>query len=329
MAEVVTLGECLIAFVAVEPGPLAEAARFDRFVAGAEANVAVGLARLGHSAEFIGRVGADGFGEAIRHRLRGEGVGTEHLVTDAGGPTGLMFRERRQLGPAQVVYTRRGSAGSRLSVEDIDRAADAGLFADARWLHLTGITPALSDTARAATVRAAELGREAGLTISLDVNLRRRLWSDEEAAPVLGELAAAADVVLGSPDELAVVGREPAGAGLLDIAQAVLGLGPVIVVLKLGAEGALLVDADAPATSITRPALPIPVVTDPVGAGDAFCAGFIAARLDGETAERALESANACGAASAASLGDQTGLPDRDELAALLSMGAGTPDTIR
>ena len=329
MAEVVTLGECLIAFVAVEPGPLAEATRFDRFVAGAEANVAVGLARLGHSADYIGRVGADGFGEAIHRRLRGEGVGTAHLATDPGGPTGLMFRERRQLGPAQVVYVRRNSAGSRLSVDDVERAADAGLFASARWLHLTGITPALSETARAATVRAAQLGRAAGLTISLDVNLRRRLWPDAEAGPVLRRLAGDADVVLGSPDELAVVGGLPPDADLVDLARATLALGPSVAVLKLGADGALALSADAPGTPIARPALPIPVVVDPVGAGDAFCSGFIAARLDGLQLERALDQGNACGAAAAVSLGDQTGLPSRDELATLLAMGANTPDTVR
>jgi 2-dehydro-3-deoxygluconokinase len=329
MAEVVTLGECLISFVSVEPGPLADAARFDRFVAGAEANVAVGLARLGHAAEYIGRVGADGFGEAIRRRLRGEGVGTAHLATDPGGPTGLMFRERRNLGPAQVVYARRGSAGSRLSVDDVDRAADAGLFAGARWLHLTGITPALSETARAATRRAAELGRDAGLTLSLDVNLRRRLWSDDDSAPLLRGLAASADVVLGSHDELAVLGGLPPEVGSAAIARAVLALGPTTVVFKLGAQGAVLFSAEAPDTPTARPALALPVVVDPVGAGDAFCAGFIAARLEGLPPERALEQANACGAASAASIGDQTGLPDRVELASLLAMGAGSPDTIR
>ena len=115
MTEVVTLGECLIAFVATGPGPLAEAVTFERFVAGAEANVAVGLARLGHEAAYIGRIGADGFGEAILRRLRGEGVDTTHLAADPEAPTGLMFRERRVLGPAQVVYARRESAGSRLT----------------------------------------------------------------------------------------------------------------------------------------------------------------------------------------------------------------------
>ena len=149
MTEVVTLGECLIAFVATTPGPLAEATTFERFVVGAEANVAVGLARLGHSVAFIGRVGADGFGEAIARRLRGEGVDISDLAIDPDAPTGLMFRERRVLGPAQVVYARSGSAGSRLTAAEVERAL--ARHTDSRWLHLTGITPALSDDALEAT----------------------------------------------------------------------------------------------------------------------------------------------------------------------------------
>ena len=84
MTEVVTLGECLVSFVATAPGPLSEASTFERFVAGAEANVAVGLARLGHAVTYIGRVGADGFGDAIRRRLLGEGVRAVDLATDDG-----------------------------------------------------------------------------------------------------------------------------------------------------------------------------------------------------------------------------------------------------
>ena len=149
MTEVVTLGECLVAFVATTPGPLAEATTFERFVVGAEANVAVGLARLGHSVAFIGRVGADGFGEAVARRLRGEGVDISDLAIDPDAPTGLMFRERRVLGPAQVVYARSGSAGSRLTAAEVERAL--ARHTDSRWLHLTGITPALSDAALEAT----------------------------------------------------------------------------------------------------------------------------------------------------------------------------------
>jgi 2-dehydro-3-deoxygluconokinase len=242
-----------------------------------------------------------------------------------------MFRERRHLGPAQVVYSRRGSAGSLLSVDDIERAADAGIFRDARWLHLSGITPALSESALAATFRAAELARAAGMTISLDVNLRRRLWSDEAAGPVLRRLAAGTDVVLGSPDEMAVIAGRPASPDVdpAELAGAVLALGPSVAVVKLGVDGALLLSADAPGSPIAHPALRLPLVVDPVGAGDAFCAGFIAARLEALPLERSLAYANACGGAAAASLGDQSGLPDRDELAALLGSGAGSPDTVR
>jgi len=323
-ATVVTLGECLVSLIAEEPGPLAEAATFERHIAGAEANVAVGLARLGQSVAYIGRVGSDGFGVAIVRRLRAEGVDVRHLTVDTVATTGLMLRERRVLGPAQVVYARTGSAGSRLAPEDVDRAAADGLFTDARWLHLTGITPALSASARDAVVRAMELAREADLTISLDVNLRRRLWSDEAAAPIVRSLAQGADVVLGSPDELAVVtgstSTDPA-----TLARAVLDLGPGIAVVKLGSDGALGMRSGAAAISV--PALAVPSVVDPVGAGDAFSAGFIAARLSGADVTPALRTANACGAAAVATVGDLTGLPDAVELERLLASGG--PDTLR
>lgn len=331
MTEVITLGECLVAFVATTPGPLAEATTFDRFVAGAEANVAVGLARLGHSVAFIGRVGADGFGDAIVRRLRGEGVDITGLAVDQDAPTGLLFRERRALGPATVVYARSDSAGSRLTAGEVEAAITRAAGTDARWLHLTGITPALSDSAQEATRTAIELARAARLTISLDLNLRRRLWSDEAAAPVLRELVAGVDIVLGGPDELAVLTRLTAAHDPADLARAALGLGPSIAVAKLGAAGALAVASDAVDEPVVRPGLHLDVVVDPVGAGDGFDAGFIAARLDGADLGTALEIGNACGAAAASAVGDLAGLPDRAELAAILRAAAvaGGPDTIR
>ncbi|MFL5668673.1 MAG: sugar kinase [Chloroflexota bacterium] len=331
MTEVVTLGECLVAFVASTPGPIAEATTFERFVVGAEANVAVGLARLGHEVSFIGRIGADGLGDAIRRRLAGEGVCTGDLTSDDTATTGVMFRERRVLGPAQVIYARRESAGSRLSRADVDRAAAGGAFAGARWLHLTGITPALSDDARAAVDRAIEHARDAGATVSLDVNLRRRLWSDEMAARVLRSLGGRVDILLGSPDELAVVAERPPDTDPAAIALAALDLGPSVVVAKLGADGALAISKERPDEPIARPAIPLTVVVDAVGAGDAFCAGFIAACLDGADLAAALERANACGALSAAALGDQTGLPTEAELDGILraNRDGGARDTIR
>jgi len=323
--EVVTLGECLASFVAADAGPLAEARGFTRHIAGAEANVAVGLARLGHAVAYIGRVGGDGFGTAILRALRGEGVDVRHLTIDDSARTGVMFRERRVLGAMDVVYHRAGSAGSRLTPEDVVRAVDDGVFEGIRWLHLTGITPALSDTARAATTRALEEGRRIGATVSLDVNLRRRLWSDEQAAPVLRDLASRVDVVFGSTDELALVAGADIDSEPDQLVAAVAATGPRTVVVKLGRDGALGRDGE---TSMAEPGIAVTDVVDPVGAGDAFCAGFIAGRLDGVDLTTALRMGNACGALAVAASGDQSGLPDRVELARLLA-GAGGPDTLR
>jgi 2-dehydro-3-deoxygluconokinase len=323
--EVVTLGEALMALVAREAGPLAEATTFEAHVGGAEANVAVGLVRLGHPTAFIGRVGDDGFGTAIRRHLRGEGVDVTMLATDPAAPTGVLVRERRLFGAAAVTYLRNGSAGSRIRPDDVASALSSRALRGARWLHVTGITPALSEHARAAVDRAVELATGSGMTVSLDLNLRRRLWPDDEAAPVLRALTSRADVVFASPDEAAAVTGADAGDSPA-LATALLELGPAVAVIKLGAEGALAWGhGEAP---VHRAALPVAQPIDPVGAGDAFCAGFIAARLEGGDLAWAVEIGAICGASSVAAMGDQAGLPDREELERLLTAGP-TTDAVR
>jgi 2-dehydro-3-deoxygluconokinase len=310
--DVLTLGEPLVAFVAVEGGSLADATTYRRHVAGAETNVAIGLARLGLRAGFVGRVGDDGLGTAIVRRLRAEGVDVAGVLVEAGSPTGVLIRERRAFGPSEVLYRRSGSAGSRVAPGDLD--ASGGLRG-ARWLHVTGITPALSPSALAAVERAIDAATGAGATISFDVNLRRRLWSEAEAAPVLRRLATRADVVLGDPDELALAsGADDAAGGLLRA-------GASIVVTKLGAAGVRARTSEG--RDLALPALAVRTA-DPVGAGDAFCAGFIAARLDGLDVETALRWGVACGAAVVAVDGDIDGLPTRPELERLLQAGAET-----
>jgi 2-dehydro-3-deoxygluconokinase len=323
--ELITLGECLMALVAQQQGPLAEAATFRSFAAGSEANVAVGVARLEHRVAFVGRVGRDGFGSAILRRLRGEGVDVSAVAVEESAPTALLVRERRAVGASEVLYYRAGSAGSRLGPEDLDRALELGLLAGARWLHLTGITPALSASARAAVERALELARAGGLTVSLDLNLRRKLWRDDEAAPVLRDLAGRADVVLGSPYEVAVVAGRSADDDPRALADSLLELGPTIAVLKLGADGGMA--AARGSSVVERAALPVAMVVDPVGAGDAFTAGWISAQLDGADLDEALEVAVACGAAAVAAEGDMSGLPTRPELERLRS--GDRIDTIR
>ncbi len=323
--EVVTLGECLISFVAAEPAPLAVSTSFHPYPAGAEANVAVGLARLGRSVAFIGRVGEDGMGTRVIRALRGEGVDVAGLTVDQAAPTGIMVRERRALGPAEVFYARSGSAGSHLSPDDVRAAEGRGAFATARWLHLTGVTPALSASCRAAVRTAIELGRAAGMTVSLDLNLRRRLWTETEARTELAELTALVDLVIADEDEATVVTHASPGTATEALLKGLMSLGPDRVVLKLGARGA--VGLERGGDPVWASGLDVASVVDPVGAGDAFCAGFIDARLDDLDMADALARGNACGAAAVAAEGDQTGLPTRIELVRLLA--AAGPDTLR
>ena len=320
--EVIAVGEPLVALLAAGTSPLADVESFSRHVAGAEANLAVGLARLGRRALFVGRVGDDGFGRTITRRLRGEEVDVSGIVVDPERRTGLLIRERRALGPSEVLYYREGSAGSALAPRDIDRVT--GSFAGARWLHLTGITPALSDGAHGAVLRAIELARANDVRISFDVNLRRRLWSDERAAERLRPIAIGADLVFGDADELAVVaGVVPSEDGL-DAANALRVGGSGAVIVKRGAAGATLV---AEGTHVDAAAVAVPRVVDPVGAGDAFCAGYLAALLEGLEAATALRWGNGCAAAALSAEGDLVGLPSRIELERLI--GETGRDTIR
>jgi 2-dehydro-3-deoxygluconokinase len=303
--EVVTLGECLVVLRAQTPGPLRGSATFARHVAGAEANLAVGLARLGHRVAYIGRTGEDALGDAVLARLAEERVELDHVVRDAA-PTGLLVRESRRFGAAQVLYYRAHSAGSRLAVEDVEPARET--IASARWLHLTGITPALSDSARAAVQAALEIARAAGVTVSFDVNLRRKLWSsDEEATDVLRPFLEASDVVLGGSEELELFTGETDP----ESAAATLATRGRIVVAKLGAEGALAVENGQ---TVRAAGVAVPAVLDPVGAGDAFAAGFVSARLDGADLAGALARGNLCGAFVVAAEGDVEGAPTRREL---------------
>jgi 2-dehydro-3-deoxygluconokinase len=168
--------------------------------------------------------------------------------------------------------------------------------------------------------------------VSLDLNIRRRLWSESDAAVALRALVAGCDLVLGGLDEVALVSGLAASleeGGVTDpeaAADAVLRAGAGRVIVKLGADGALSRVADG--TTVRSPGLRVPHVVDPVGAGDAFTAGYLALTLEGASPEHALRAANACGALAVATVGDMLGLPDRATLDALLA-GPGGPDTLR
>jgi 2-dehydro-3-deoxygluconokinase len=280
-------------------------------IGGAESNVAIGLARLGVDCGWVSRVGDDALGTFVTREIRAEGVRVV-AVRDPDAPTGLMLKEHRNGRPWRVRYYRARSAASRLSAADVDAVADEIGAADV--LHLTGITAALGAAPLAAVERAMEVARAAGTLVSFDVNHRATLWSDETAAPVLARLAAAADLVFAGPEEAALVlGRTPGPSSFDEgelLARELAKRGPATVVVKLGALGALALSGD----EVHRaPALPVEVV-DPVGAGDAFVAGYLSEVVAGGSVPDALRRANACGAAVCRVPGDWEGLPTRVDL---------------
>lgn len=303
MPEVVTLGESMALFVTEPARPLRTAQSFIRSIAGAESNVAIGVARLGHTAGWIGRVGDDPLGLGILDRLRAEGVDVTHAVVDGSAPTGVLIRDRHAERPIQVLYHRAGSAGSRLAPGDVDE----GSIARADVVHLTGITPALSPTARLAVQQAADVARDNGVTVTFDPNLRLKLWSAEEAAAVLQPLVGVADVVFAGEREATLL------SGRDDVPEEwFLEQGARLVVTKQGADGAHATDGT---TRWFAPAFPVQPA-DVIGAGDAFAAGFIVARLEGAGVEAALRTGNAVGAMATQVPGDIDGLPYRADLEA-------------
>lgn len=306
MSGLVTVGEQLGQISADAEGPLRVGASARLSVCGAESTVAVGVRRLGFPATYLGRVGEDGFGRMGVDVLRAEGVDVSRVVVDPVAPTGLLIRNRRTADRTVVEYVRAGSAGSRLTPADIDDEAVAA----ADVLHVTGITPALGASPAAAVAHAVGVAREAGVPVSFDVNHRARLWPSDNP-PWLAELVRAATIVFGGVHEIALLvpglGADAPPARLL---REVALRGPREVVLKQGAAGATsLVDGDL----LSEPAQPATVV-DTVGAGDAFVAGYLAARLDGRPPRERLRLGSAVGAFCVGVRGDWEGLPRREEL---------------
>lgn len=302
MTDVLTLGEALIAFRSL--GRLSLAAPVSVSAAGAEMNVAIGLARLGHQVSWVGRVGEDPAGDLALRTLRAESVDTRFATRDGVAPTGVMLVDQPQALSPVVTYHRRDSAGSRLTFADVEPAWQTA----PRVLHVTGITPALSDSAREAVSLAIRRARDVGAIVTLDVNYRAKLWSRTEARAALAPLALDADVVIASEDELDLVGDGDSEASQIAY---LLDARPSEVVIKRGRRGATHY---SPAGAISQPALPV-VEVNSIGAGDAFTAGYISGMLDDLPAGQRLSRAAACGALAVTGQGDWEQAPTRADLA--------------
>jgi len=299
--DVIALGEPMAEFAAEERGRLSRVTTFRRGWGGDTSNVAVAAARLGTSVGYVTRLGEDEFGHSFLALWDQEGVDRSHVVIDPDGFTGVYFIALDEAGRHDFTYYRTGSAASRLQPADIDPA----YVQTARVFHTSGITQAISEGARAAADAAIAAARAKGVAVSYDLNLRPKLCPLPQLRSIVEATLPLADIVFLSAED----------AGYLDdsrpaeiVAEQVLARGPRLVVLKLGAEGCLIAEAEG--TSVRLPAWPARVV-DTTGAGDAFDAAFLGEWIRGASPARAGRFANAVGALAARGLGAVAPLPVR------------------
>ncbi|MFD4476855.1 sugar kinase [Streptomyces sp. NPDC058471] len=324
--DVVTLGESMVTFLPSRAGRLADVPSFDRGIGGAESNVACALAAAGHRTRWVSRVGADGFGDHLVEAIARYGVDTRAVRRDPHRPTGIYFRtaDDRDTDAHEVLYYRAGSAASAMSPDpdSVDHEAlDSG-----RILHLSGITAALSADCLA-LLRELTAPRSGRPLLSFDVNHRPGLWSgtgDGEGPRVLLDLARGADLVFVGEDEAADAWGITGGPDAIRAALPE----PATLVVKQGSSGATVFTEGLAegAPSVFQPALKVDVVA-PVGAGDAFAAGFLSATLRGLPAERRLRHGHLMAAAALTVPGDLATPPARahtDRLAALDAEAWGT-----
>jgi 2-dehydro-3-deoxygluconokinase len=284
--DVLAVGETMLSLVA-EDGSLATATSFHATHGGAESNACVALARAGLRVAWISRLGADAAGDRIRDALAREGVDVRWGATDASRPTGAMFRDRS----GGLAYLRAGSAASALDAHDLDDVP----VEDARAVLVTGITAMIGAGPQRAAIGLLE--RATGFRM-VDPNLRPGLWGSDRAADLIRPLVRRCDIVIGGAHELGVLAN---GASPRQVADACAALGPTEVVVKRGPKGLAALGPDG--AWFEQPAVPV-VEHDPVGAGDACNAAYLAARLDGAPIEDALKAGAVAGAATAGVLGD-------------------------
>ncbi len=271
---------------------------------GAESNVAIGLARLGHPVRWISALGNDVLGDMIQSAVALEGVEVV-APCSPNRPTGLMVKSPSTGAERFVTYYRAGSAAAELTAHSVSE----DMLRDARLLHLTGITPALSESARGLSLDVAGRARGLGLTVSLDINYRSALWSVSQATPILRELALQADVIFGDRTELELL-LDNAPASENALVSAVAALGATQVVLKRGDRGAV---AYVNGEFFEHSAIPVDVV-DTVGAGDAFVAGYLSGWLDSAAPADCVRRGVICGARACEHAGDWEGAATRAQL---------------
>ncbi|HEX8592977.1 MAG TPA: sugar kinase [Pseudomonas sp.] len=317
--DILSFGETMAMFVAEQPGDLAQVGHFEKRIAGADSNVAIGLARLGFNVAWLSRVGDDSLGRFVIDSLKREGVSCEHVTVDPLQPTGFQLKSRELEGAdPRVEYFRKGSAASHLSLKDIQPR-----LLNARHLHATGIPAALSDSCRDLSRELMTRMHNAGRSVSFDPNLRPSLWPNQaRMINEINDLASLAHWVLpGLAEGMVLTGYEDPP----DIAAFYLDRGVEAVVIKLGAHGAYYRTQNDQGFVA---GVPVSKVVDTVGAGDGFAVGVISALLENQGFAQAVARGNWIGSQAVQSRGDMEGLPTRAALEAAFPVKHALPERV-
>lgn len=309
--KALTLGETMALLDPEGDGRPTAGTKFVLRIAGAESNFAIGLRRLGVDAAWASRLGRDVLGDVVHSTLAAEGVDLRWVARDDAAPTGV-FLKWREGGRSHVAYYRRGSAASRLAPADVpDEALDAVAL-----VHLTGITTALSASARDLVLDVATRAARRGITVLFDPNWRPALWaSPAEAAAVHRDVLPNVDWYLCGADEGRTLWGTESDEQTIEAVRAA-GAGDAVV--RIGARGAL-VRVDGAVRAVPPPR--VVEVRDEIGAGDAFAAGFAYGLLHGWRPEECAASGNVVAAAALAGTGDWETLPRLADVADRLRGG--------
>ena len=283
-------------FMAMDTDSVKTASQYQMSAAGAEANVAVAAHRLGIDVHYHSKVGNDYLGEAVMTLMQKEGLRTDHFVRSTSY-TGALVRNRGQEEKLDVTYLRKCAAASTFQPSDIDEE----ILANSKWMHVTGITVALSESARNTVAHAMDLARKHKVRTSFDLNIRLKLWSKEEAAKALNELAHDVELITGGVDEYETVfgGGDPETnlkiAASRGVNIAIMTNGPEV--MRILAYGERFDYAPEKVK-----------IVDPVGSGDAAISGTICGILAGLPIKDAVKQGSKCGAMVASVLGDWAGM---------------------
>ena len=308
--DVITFGETMVIFNPETQGPLRYVGTFTKSIGGAESNVAIALARLGHQVGWFSKLGEDEFGRYIKSTVMGEEVDVSRVKTHDKAPTGILFKERFSTVNPHVFYYRQGSAASKFLVEDVD----VDYIKKAKILHVTGISLAISKEMREATFYAVKEAKKAGVKISFDPNIRLKLWSKEEAKEEILKMVQLTDYLFPGEEEAALLLGEEDPEAICSAFQA---MGVSVVALKLGKEGCY-VQGETKGSFVPGFLVPHPI--DTVGAGDGFAAGFLSAVLQGRSLVEAGKKANAVGAMATLVKGDMEGFPYESQVEVFMGL---------